>query len=428
MKHGKKWIIWGLLLSLLLFSAPGALGEAEADSEKEALPVTFSEKEEWAVNSDGTINFDSFVRYPVFVTEDEALAPAIERVNQAIEEKAHISAYLQLLSTVSPGGAGLRMDYETGLSFSVRLEPSFHVELHDWYVSLLFSAEGKMLSGRPSQVYYPMTFNLRTGEEIAFDQLFSDPAGAKAYMESTLEEDIEPTLSTYLENNQLFPVPYDRFFLDSWGHVVIVYENSQLSFLSGTSGAVSFRYTELSDWLDQSSDGVIAHFPYWSQTQRTEEESLQTLWNTLKQGYLVACGDAEVRLGAALPPILGRLHATTDSGYYPGGIYYEVENPYFRGALLISGESGESVNGLQTSQWDLGGIQTGKTLLSDAEKYLNAEPAARVSLDETAAESYRVCAGAASVYLLEDQNGKPLTFTLYADENGVVQYVKLSYK
>jgi hypothetical protein len=120
-----------------------------------------------------------------------------------------------------------------------------------------------MLSGRPSQIYYPFTFDLATAIWFPFDQLFTDPEGAKALYRKTIEDEIEPDLSTYLENNQLFPVPYDRFFLDGQDNITFVYENSQLSFLSGYSGAVSFNYGALADWLDLSPDRVAAQISEW---------------------------------------------------------------------------------------------------------------------------------------------------------------------
>ena len=173
----------------------------------------------------------SFVSYPALNSGEKPEAQALaEKINGYIQETAQIPAYLQLLSTLQAGGTGLSMDYE--MSARSVCETGGNLECAP-YVSLVFNAKGKMLAGRPSQVYYPMTLNMMTGEPVPFEELFTDPEGAKAFIEACLEEEVEPTLSTYLENNQLFPVPFDRFFLDGFGRLIIVYENSQLSFLSG---------------------------------------------------------------------------------------------------------------------------------------------------------------------------------------------------
>lgn len=437
MKHRRIAIARMLLaLSLTLLLFPAAAGRAEESvsaSLPDPWPLSIHREEAWGAVDDlaGEMESRNFVFYPVLETEDESLAPAVERINRSIQEKARIPEYLQLLSTLQPGGAGLKMDYDIGLASS--WTEGEGPRIYDWVLSLLFCAEGKMLSGRPSQIYYPMTFDLRTGEEIAFDQLFADPDGAKTHIEAELEENVEPILSTYLENSQLFPVPFDRFFLDSWGHVILVYDNSQLSFLSGTSGAVSFRYSELKDYLDLTPDGIISHLPWKGHMGRmTKEERGQAVWSMLRlnmmipSSRLLALGTGMDIVWHGYSPQDHHFHPLTDSDFYPGGAYYEVEEPEFRGALILTDENGETVHGILADHVDLYDLETGKTLLPDAEAFLGREPETRVQIDESTAEYYRVCAGTASVYRLESHDGKMLSFTLYADENGVVQYVKLA--
>ena len=82
--------------------------------------------------------------------------------------------------------------------------------------------------------------------------------------------------------------------------------------------------------------------------------------------------------------------------------------------------------GLLTSRADLMDIQTGKTPLTEAEAFLNREPTLRMEMDESLAELYQVCPGTASIYRLEPVDGRNAAFTLYADRDGVVQYIKLA--
>lgn len=429
MKHKSVSGIRFLLCLMLLSLLPGfALCENQNVS-LEPLPFSIEREEAWGAANEATGEADSFVIYPVLTTEDAALAPILEKVNRAIQEKARIPEYLQLLSTLQPGGTGLKMAYDMGLSCTSGQGGG----IHDWVLSLLFTAEGKMLSGRPSQIYYPMTFDLRTGEEITFEQLFTDPDGAKAWIETYLEEQVEPTLSTYLENNQLFPVPFDRFFLDSFGRLILVYENSQLSFLSGMSGAVAFRYSELGDYLDFSQDGVVAHLPWIGYSAfLTQDERADSTWSYLRgcalipRTYSALVGQFMETVLYGYPQSVFRLHAAADSEYYPGGACYEMEEPEFRGALILTDEKEERVTGLLTCSLDLYDLETGKTTLTQAESFLGREPDARLDIDADTANLYRVCPGTAVLYRLESYDGTPLVFTLYADENGVVQYLKLS--
>ena len=418
MNHKNAWrICIATFCIALLFTLPGVGGAESGGFDRlpawEALPVVLQDCQTEGAGG-------SYVRYPVLYTEDPAFQAGVEKINQAIQEGASVPAYLQLLSTVTEGSAGLRMDYEIGALHGTG--GGTGLSLGSPYLSILFSAEGKMLRGRPSQVYYPMTFDLRTGDSVSFDQLFTDPEAAKEQIETLLETDVEPTLSTYLENSQLFPVPFDRFFLDGFGHLVIVYENSQLSFLSGYSGSVSFRYSELVPPLAFTNEEIQGYFDPMLTLDPAERRS--AAWQ-MAYSLPVAAGRA-ISLGDELEKTLTDFRSTTDSGWYPGGAYYEVEDANYRGALILTDETEQTVTGLLTGRADLMDIQTGRTTLTEAEAFLNREPTLRMEMDEALAELYQVCPGAASIYRLEPVDGRNAALTLYADRDGVVQYIKLA--
>ena len=427
MKHLKKAMVWLALAVFLLSALPLAAGAEGTGTVEDSVSFPNLAYDYVTSNDEAYETGGSYVAYPLFYAIDpetmESYASTIvDRINHTILETCHIGEYEELLSTFQPYETGLQMDCSIGMNW-------------DWYegvgkvstgryISLLFSVHGKMLSGRPSQIYYPLTFDLATGDLVSFDQLFSDPEGAKAFIEKTIEDEIEPDLSTYLENNQLFPVPYDRFFLDGQDNISFVYENSQLSFLSGYSGAVSFNYGELADWLDLSPDGVAAQISEWRMVRAelpTVSDS-EFFWGMLRENYN---GHAWFpgKLPRGMDFILHVLfRSTVDPYYYPGGEAYEVEDAQLRGTLFLT-DGGDTVYGLLTSRAYLMEIQTGKTALSDAERFLGREPAARITLDEAAAEMYLVCTGTASVYRFED-GSIAFTFTLYADQDGIVQYIK----
>ena len=151
-----KQSVWtALLLALCLMAPLCAFGEDAANAQ-DALPITY----EWHwITATGEVpagepeaSGESYVRFPEFFTTDESIAPAIHRINEAIQAKAHIPEYVNLLSGIVPGGTGLQMQCQLSIT-SLWEEGSQVYSIQDRYVSLLFSAEGKMLSGRPSQVY-----------------------------------------------------------------------------------------------------------------------------------------------------------------------------------------------------------------------------------------------------------------------------------
>ena len=275
-----------------------------------------------------------------------------------------------------------------------------------------------------------MTLNLKTGEPVAFEDLFTDPEGAKAFMVAYLAEEVEPTLSTYLENNQLFPVPYDRFFLDGNGNLILYYENSQLSFLSGDSGAVAFRYSELWDWLDTSAGGipmqVLWHPEKYLPMYAPDEWNFAEKNDEWMNNHSLYGLGAEIYVGMPLEDVLRKYTAAADSDYYPGGACYELEHAALRGTLILTDGGETAVTGVLTSRVDHFGINTGKTTLAEAETLLGTAPSGKLTMDEATAAAYRVCPGTASIYTGADMNGRKLSFTLYADENGVVQYIKLA--
>ena len=396
-----------LFLACLLAFVPVLSGLAESPAD--ALSDCFWEEKTENGPSGG------FVSYPALNGEESPEAQTLAaKFNGYIQEKAQIPAYLQLLSTLQEGGTKLYMDYDMSVPYvGDECTP---------YVSLMFSAKGKMLVGRPSQVYYPMTLNLKTGVPVAFEDLFTDPEGAKAFIETYLKEEVEPTLSTYLENNQLFPVPYDRFFLDGNGNLILYYENSQLSFLSGDSGAVAFRYSELWDWLDASRSGVplsVLSIP----EEYTGGKNMAEQMDEICMGVYPLWGfNMEGELGMSVEALTDLYPQAADSDSYPGGACFEVETADLRGTMILTDENEETVTGILSHRVDYFGIFTGKTILTEAEALIGQEPAMRLNLDEAAAaEIYRVCPGTAVIYKL---NGYMLT--LYADENGIVQHIKLA--
>ena len=425
MKHLRIALICLALTGACL--SPAVLSESSL--EIAVLPIQIEQRETLGPaviqdKNDPEITHECFIRYPELVSDDPAYGPALEKINQAILEKAHIREYEAMLPAFQMGSMGLRMDYELGLSDDHAAGEGR--KIYDRYISILFSARGKMLSGRPGQIYYPMTFDLITGEEITFDQVFADPEGGKAFIETYLMEVVGPTLSTYLENSDLLPVPFDRFFLDSFGRVNFYYESNQLSFLSGFAGAVSFRYAELKDYLDFSDAGVVSHMGYLNaQKYMTEEEKRENALNLLSGGALVFSFQDGITPGESLQAALQDVHPASDPDYYPGGACLELEEAEYRGCLILTDEAEEQVTGLLSSRFSLYDLETGFTSLTDAAAFLGRDPVISLPLDETAAGMYRVCPGQMAVYSLQRMDNEPLTLTLYADEKGIVQYVSV---
>ena len=283
----------------------------------------------------------SFVRCPVLSGGDAAQASVLDAINQAIRETARIDDYLLLLQTVTPGGTGLKVTCEYALG--------------KWCVSILLSAEGKMLAGRPSQVYYPMTFDLETGERLTFDDLCDDPDAARAQIEEIVASDIAPALSTYLENTAVSPVPFDRFFLSGNNDVTFYYDNADLSFLSGRSGAVSVLYADV-DGLGMC-EGAPAR----------DLVAQRDLMAEAREGRLASL-PRDIAIGDSLKDVLAAYPAASDSGYYPGGAYYEPEEARLRGTYILTDEAETVVTGILCKRGETEAVVIGVTTRDDVIK------------------------------------------------------------
>lgn len=397
-------ILAPLCVALLLALLPAA---GLAQPEGEALSLSLQRIEGPA---------ESEICYPVLEALDAAYAPAAEKINARILEKARIQEYARLLDTLTPGGTGLSMVCE------VYASPDF--AKGKGYLSIVLSAQGKMLSGRPSQVYYPMVFSLETGEELCFSDIFADPDAARALIEARIAEEVEPTLSTYLENAALLPVPYDSVALTDGGLITFYYENSQLSFLSGRSGAVSFRYSEIWDALNKTEGAAPLEMLAQNRYAYRLGEALDApalFEAACAQGAMP--GLDALAAGGTVEELKARYAFSTDSGFYPGGAFLEPEDAALRGTVYLTDENEESVTGILTSRVDAYGIETGFTSLETAQALLG-QPERLESVDAEAAEYLLVCPGTAAVYAYAAPNGQT-ECTLYADAEQIVRYIRI---
>lgn len=405
MKHNcSTKILAPLCLALLLALLPAA---GFAQPEGEALTLSIR-------RIDGPA--ESAICYPVVEALDAAYAPVAEKINARILEKARIEEYKRLLDTLAPGGAGLVITCEAYAS------PDF--SQGRGFLSIVLSAQGKMLSGRPSQAYYPMTFSLETGEELSFSDVFAHPDAARAQIEARMEEEVEPTLSTYLENSALLPVPYDSFALTDTGLITFYYENSQLSFLSGRSGTVSFRYSELWDALNTVEGaaplGMLAENRY-AQRLGEEIDTAALFEAACAQGAMP--GLDALPAGGTVEALKARYAFSIDSGFYPGGAFLEPEDAALRGTVYLTDENEENVTGILTSRVDAYGVETGFTSLEQALSLLG-QPARQESVDAEAAEYLLVCPGTAATFSYTTPSGQA-ECTLYADAEQTVRYIRV---
>ncbi|MBR4503117.1 MAG: hypothetical protein IKP22_14730 [Clostridia bacterium] len=254
----------------------------------------------------------SLVAYPLLTGSESA-----SRISADVFSSARVGEYLALLNSLSGGGTGLQMDY------TLIRDPA------EGMVSVVLSAKGRMLEGRPSQVWYPLVYHLEDGSRVTAEDVFEDPDAACGAIGAYLEEYVEEGLSDYLENRELYPVPMDSFALCERG-VIFYYDHDALCFLSGFSGEVLIPYRALEGLLRQD------FIP-------NEGEGAETVFSCLEEGRLRG---VPVKLGEDLESTLLRLRSTVDPSWWPGGECYETEDARMRGVLIVSMDGSGTVDAI----------------------------------------------------------------------------------
>ena len=379
-----------ILLAVLLAVSVHALAGQAASNEARITPAA-------AQNNYGSVTYPVLEGYPDAAVQDA--------VNKAIYDTAQIESRLATLNGLKEGGWGLEVTYADTLVNGI--------------LSAAVSAYGEMPNGRMGQVYTTVNYNLATGKPITAADLFADVEGAFALMEQKLEDEVRPQLSGYLENDALTPIPRGNFFLTEDG-VTFYYPQEQYAMLSGYSGGCSFSYYELKDYLNVSEGSVIDILganDYLSIAADTAARVAQAV----DAGKLPGIG---AQIGDSLMERLDEYRLLVEPDYYPGGRFFEVEAPEFRGVWLLTDALTEAydhsqVLGIRADRINLYGIQTGITTIDQWRAALG-QPESSAAIDESTAEDYRLSAGTSDYYTFGENK-----LRLHANEEGVLESVQL---
>ncbi len=339
---------------------------------------------------------ESRVAYPLAVFSDGDGRAAL--INADLFASARIGEYLALLSTLPESGTGLKMDY----TLFPETEGGYAA---DGVVSVVLSAQGRMLEGRPSQVWYPMVYDLAACSRVESRDLFTDPEAAEAAVEAYLASHAQDALSDYLENREMFPVPMDSFALCERG-IIYYYSHDALCFLSGFSGEVLIPYGALEGVLDVSEGSVLSRFLALSGTG-----SAQALFDALEQGRMFG---VPASVGEDTDGALSRLRTGFDSSWWPGGEMWETEDARMRGIWIVSLDESGTVDGIFAEDADLGLLATGKTSRSAWRESLGAPDGTGEVTDASPLKSI-MGPGTGDIYIRGDH-----MLVLHAGEDGVL--------
>ena len=244
--------------------------------------------------------------------------------------------------------------------------------------SLRLTVEGDLRFGRYAQLVCTALRNAETGEEIALDAVFPDVDALREYLDAYVEERVADELNTYLDANELLPVPLDAVYFDATG-VTFHYPMERFQFFSGHAGAVHLMWYELRDFL----------------AVQPEAQSLPLM------------------PGGQIDDLLAAYGSLTDPDLVAGGEVYEFEAPALRGVQAIADADGR-VTAVRYARFSIDGAEPDMAR-AEAEM-LPGAPEALLPLTEDAAAALRLRAGTAARYTREDGR----TLTLYFDADDVM--------
>lgn len=332
---------------------------------------------------------ENYVRYPQLQgMENEEMQSAI---NDEIVLEAGISDRLLTLITLGENGS-LRVDEQAFL-------------LEDGIFSAVLSARGKLGRERDGHAYTAFAYDLSTGERLTLEALFTDVQAAVAKMEAIAEVSLSEEMSGYAEFSRITPLPLESFTLDERG-ITFWYPSEQFSLLSGYSGACQFTYEEL-DGLWQERFAPV---------KLSAQETAERIRESVVAGELP---QTPVRMGQSMQEVVEAYRLVRTPDRFPGGRYFVLEDPLFRGTMVISDalESGYErsvVEGVQLRRGALHGLVIGTCTQTQWRDVLG-EPEETVLFTQSMAYDYNLPSGQYDVYHYGENE-----LRLHADESGVL--------
>ncbi len=334
----------------------------------------------------------SSVHYPQITgMADETVQTA---VNQAIMEAGHITDRLNRMAMLVSSPVKLNVTYTCALLGDV--------------FSCAFLADGAVETARATQAWSALTIDLRTGESIPFDALFTDADAARADIEAYLEEQVVPELSAHLGAGALLPIP-ETFSVDEYG-LTLHYPIEQYETLAGRAGTVRLWWHELRD-----------HLAVALPEGETDLEAL------LEGGSIPGIPAALGEMGWPVQTLIDNYGLLSDPDVYEGGQMIALEDDRFRQVwLLVSALTDEDdlentpVLGIRADRGALGFLLIGETAQNEWRSVLG-EPDATLTVTAERADSWRILPGVSDYYDLGDYR-----LRLHADETGVLRTMFLT--
>lgn len=379
--------IFALCLMLLTLSA--AVAEAPA--------------EDPAVHDVALDLLGSSLHYPqVTGLADPALEAA---VNGRIMAEGQIEARIARMTALMTAPMKLNVSYTHTLQGNV--------------FSCAFLADGAVETTRAAQVWSAVNLDLSTGEEIAMDDLFTDPAAARSHIEAYLMSEVAPEQSAHLAAGSLLPLP-ETFSLSATG-LTLHYPIEQFRTLSDRAGTVTLLWTELREHLDLTGGSVLAALGVPGTLALDASGAREAISGAVAHGGFPGIPAV---IGQSVRELTDRYAQLTDNDLCEAGRMFILEDGAFRRVYVITdaltdGWNDSVVSIIRADRLNLLGLCTGSTTMDEWRSALGA-PEGTVAAGAEQADSWRIVPGTSDYYTLGEYR-----LRLHADESGVLRSVFL---
>ncbi len=361
-----------------------------------AFPAAWAESPGPAVNDMALDMLGSSIHYPQLTGLEDPQVQA--SVNAAIMEAGRINDRLSRMAALQSAPVKLSVTYT-------------HHLLGDLF-SCAMLASGAVETSRATQVWSAVNIDLRTGEALPLDGLFTDGAAARAFLSEYLDERVVPDLSAHLAAGTLTPIP-ETYTVSPTG-LTLYYDIGDFRTLSDRAGTVTVLWSEF--------PAELLALPFTQEHLSFPADAASAIPAALEGGSFPGIPAA---IGAPMQELIDAHALLNDPDIYEGGRMIALEDGAFRQVWLLTDALTENfdqsvVQGIRADRLNFLGLCTGVTTL-DIWRAALGEPASTLTVDESRAESWRIVPGTSDYYTFGSWR-----LRLHADESGVLRSVFLS--
>ena len=328
-----------------------------------------------------------------------------QQVNDAILQAGKIENRLSRMAVLMSSPVPLTVTYSAALSGDV--------------LSVAILSSGALETERATQEWAAVNIDLRTGQTITLDDLFTDADEARTMMEDVIADEILPDMSAHLAAEELLPLP-EVFSLTEYG-LTLHYPIRRFETLSERAGTITFLWSELADVLDLSEDSVLTRLGVGKHLMLAADAK-ETLTAALSGGAFPGIPAA---LDDSVQGLIDTYQLLNDPDLAGDQRMISLEDGAFRNVYILTDNLTRKLDSsvaqsIRADRLMLLGLVTGSTTQDEWRQALG-EPTRTVSVSAESAELRRLCAGQTDYYAWWSN----ATLCLHADENGVLRTVML---